>query len=158
MKKIVLICSMCLTSLAYSQKIATPYIGLGQGFSFDKENQTYSTTTAEFGSWGIDRATTYGLTFDYVKNISTNTQSELYVGFKPYIYFFNKNSVSLFTYFMPKFKIPQNGQEFSYLFEGSFGANWELSPKYMLQYGCSIQTSGLNPYSPSVWVSINRLK
>ena len=157
MKTLLNILFMTISLSAICQKSSTPYIGLGQGFSFDKDNNTYSTTTLEGGSWGIDRITTYGLTFDYMKNISVQSKSEIYLGFKPYIYFFNKDNFSLFTYFMPKFKVPQKDQSFSYLFEGSLGANWAIN-KYMLQYGFSVQTSGPTPYCPSLWMSINRLK
>jgi hypothetical protein len=87
-------------SYGQDQPFRRPFAFVGIGYSPTKD----AALSAEIGYWGIVSSTSFSITYDVVKNLSSsdNEVSRL-IGFKPYFTIFDNKEVSYMVYAMPKF-------------------------------------------------------
>lgn len=162
----ILLFSLIFTSVGLSQSDIQPQkdpfgtIYVGTGVSFSSESDfTYSVET---GMWGKRHPCSYAVVMDVTKNLDLDshgkTDTDLWVGFKPYYYTLEHEHVSLFLYFSPKFKLPVHKAGFYYLFETGGGVNHYLSDNIALGYGLSVQSSKDIHWLPSLGISLSFIK
>lgn len=99
--------------------------------------------SGEIGVWGIQKSTSYSLTFDAVTNTGVETPYSYWVGVKPYFTIFDNGKISYMLYAMPKFNTRDFNQN---IIEFGFNPNYTVNDNILFAV-----TAGNQVTSSSQW-------
>jgi uncharacterized protein (DUF849 family) len=121
MKKLAIIAFMLLSITASAQTKLTEGRKLftSIGGSADPSNNT--ALSLEAGVWGMEKATSYSITFDHMRG--SGTQSN-WIGIKPYFTIFDNGKISYMLYTSPKFNLTNFSER---IIEFGFNPNYVVN-------------------------------